>query len=89
MRRFSTRVCALAILVFLIVAQVHAWVEAGPARNAGHACQFCVSGAWAIVSATPALALNLLSLRLQAEPPHARAKNQQAEASAPRAPPLT
>src|SRR2546427_805050 len=78
----------LAILVFLIAAQVHVWVEAVPARNAGHFCGVCAFGAWAIFSAAPGLTVTLLTLRLVAEPERASAQNRRSEASAPRAPPL-
>lgn len=88
MRRPSTRLCALAILVFLVAAQVHVWVEAVPARNAGHFCEFCAFGAWAILSAGPGLTVTLLTLRLVAEPAQASAQSRRSEASAPRAPPL-
>ncbi len=89
MLRLSTRVLAVAILVFLIAAQVHVWVEGGNLRACGHVCQVCVSGGWAIVSATPGLEVALRALRLEAEPPRAIAKYHRTEASAPRAPPLT
>src|SRR2546422_6131591 len=67
MRQPSTRLLALAILVFLIAAQVHVWVEAVPARNAGHFCGVCAFGAWAIFSAAPGLTVTLLTLRLRSE----------------------
>jgi hypothetical protein len=89
MLRLPTRVLAVAILVFLIAAQVHVWVEGGAARPSGHVCQVCVSGSWAVVCATPDLEVALRALRLEAEPPHAIAKHHRTEASAPRAPPLT
>ena len=89
MRQPSTRLLALAILVFLIAAQVHVWVEAVPARNAGHFCGVCAFGAWAILSADPGPTVTLLTLRLVAEPDRASAQNRRSEASAPRAPPLT
>ncbi|MFY9583361.1 MAG: hypothetical protein WAR21_02580 [Candidatus Acidiferrales bacterium] len=89
MLRLPTRVLAVVILVFLIAAQVHVWVEGGAARPSGHVCQVCVSGSWAVVSATPGLEVALRALRLEAEPLRAIAKYHRTEASAPRAPPLT
>ncbi len=89
MRQASTRLCALAILVFLIAAQVHVWVEPVPARNAGHFCGVCAFGAWAILSANPDLTVTLLTLRLVAERGQTSSQNRRSEASAPRAPPLT
>ena len=89
MLRLPTRVLAVAILVFLIAAQVHVWVEGSAARPSGHVCQVCVSGSWAVVSATPGLDVALGALRLEAEPPRTIAKYHRTEASAPRAPPLT
>lgn len=88
MLRLSTRVLAVVILVLLIAAQVHVWVEGSSLRACGHICQVCVSGGWAIVSATPGLEVALRALRLEAEPPQAVAKHNRTEASAPRAPPL-
>ncbi len=89
MLRLSTRVLAVAILVFLIAAQVHVWVEGSNLRACGHVCQVCVSGSWAVVSAAPNLEVALRALRLEAEPPRTIAKYHRTEASAPRAPPLT
>ena len=82
-----TRLWALAIIVFLIAAQVHVWTESSPARVSSHACQVCVSGGWAIVSGGLGLEVNLRVLRLEAAPPQALAKHHRSEASAPRAPP--
>ena len=88
MLRLPTRVLAVAILVFLIAAQVHVWVEGGAARASGHVCQVCISGGWAVVSSNPGLEVTLRALPLESEPPQAIAKHQRAEASGPRAPPL-
>ena len=87
MPRFPTRFWALAILVALLAAQVHVWVESSPAHAPGHYCQYCVSGAWAIVSATPGLEVALRTLRLEFPPLQPLAKCHRTEASAPRAPP--
>ncbi len=88
MLRLPTRVLAVAILVFLVVAQVHVWVEARPAGGSGHACQICVSGGVAVLATTPGLDVAPAALRLEAEPPPAHTNTQRIEASAPRAPPL-
>ncbi len=88
MLRLPTRVLAVAILVFLVAAQVHVWVEGGNLRASGHVCQVCVSGGWAIVSASPGLDVALRALRLEAEPPQAISTYHRTEASAPRAPPV-
>ncbi len=88
MLRLATRLLALAILVFLIAAQVHVWTEAGTARAAGHVCQVCVSGGWAVISSNPGLEVSLQALRLKAEPPRLAEKHHRVETSAPRAPPL-
>ncbi len=82
-----TRFWALALAVFLLAAQVHVWVESGPGQTSGHVCQFCLSGAWAVVSINPGLELALLTLRLESQPSQPVAKCSQSEASAPRAPP--
>ncbi len=87
MGRLPSRFCALAIVLFLIAAHLHVWVEASPARAPGHACEVCISGGWAIVSARPGLEVTLRTLRLEAEPPQVMARSQRTEASAPRAPP--
>jgi len=87
MGRLPSRFCALAILLFLIAAHLHVWVEARPARACGHACEVCISGGWAIVSAGPGLGLTLRAFRFEAEPPQVMARSQRTEASAPRAPP--
>ena len=87
MMRVPSRFWALAIVVFLLVAQVHVCLEAGPGRSSGHACQICTSGGWAIVSARPGLEVTQWMLRLEVEPPLATAKTHWVEASAPRAPP--
>jgi len=82
-----TRFWALAIVVFLLAAQVHVWMEPAPARASGHICQLCIAGAWAIISAHPGLEVTLATRRLEGEPPQPAAKHCRAEASAPRAPP--
>ncbi len=79
----------LAILLILIAAQVHVCVEAGPLWASNHACQLCVSGVWAILSAHPSLSVTLVSLPLEVERPQSRAESLQIESSAPRAPPCT
>jgi hypothetical protein len=86
MLRSRSRFWALAVLFFLLAAQVHVWLEARPAR--GHACQVCTSGVWAIVSPRLGLEGTQCTLRLEVEPPQAIAKNYRTEASAPRAPPV-
>jgi len=86
MLRGPSRVWALALVFFLLAAQVHVWLEAKPAR--GHACQVCTSGVWAIVSSCPGLEGTQCTVRLEVAPPQAFAKNHRTEASAPRAPPL-
>lgn len=83
------RLRALAALVFLLLAQVHVWVDAGPAQAPGHLCQFCAAGAWAVVSANPGLEVAQHILRLETEPPQLVAKCFRAATSAPRAPPQT
>ncbi len=88
MGRAQTRFWALAILFILIAAQVHLWLEGGPAHSTAHACKVCISGAWAIVSQSHGMEVRLLTLRLEAEPAHPTAKTQRVEASSPRAPPL-
>ena len=88
MMRVPSRFWALALLVFLVVAQVHVWLEAGPGRTSGHACQVCTSGGWAIVSAHASLEVTQWTLRLEVEPRLATAKSFRVEASAPRAPPF-
>lgn len=88
MTRTRSRFWAVAIVVFLLFAQVHVWLEAGSARTSGHhACQVCTSGGWAIVSARPGVEVTQWTLRLEVEPPLATAKTRWTEASAPRAPP--
>lgn len=87
MLRSPSRFLALAILFFVVAAQMHVWVESGPVRASGHACQVCVSGGWAIISAGPNLDLSLRMFCLETERPQRSAKTQQTEASAPRAPP--
>ncbi len=87
MRRLPTRVLAVAALVFLIAAQVHVWVDAGPAHAPTHLCQFCATGAWAVVSANPGLDVAQRSLWRETEPPQLIAKCFRATTSAPRAPP--
>jgi ectoine hydroxylase-related dioxygenase (phytanoyl-CoA dioxygenase family) len=87
MPRPSIRFWALAVLVFFIAAQLHVWVEAGPAQASGHRCQVCISGAWAIVDARLGLVVALRTLRLEAGPTQFVAKSQRIKASAPRAPP--
>jgi len=88
MMRVPSRFWALALLVFLVVAQAHVWLEAGPGRTSGHACQVCASGGWAIVSAHAPLEATQWTLRLEVAPSLAAAKSFRVEASAPRAPPL-
>ncbi len=85
MLQAPNRFWALAVLLFLIAAQVHVWLEASPVS--GHACQVCTSGGWAIVSARPGLEGTQWTLRLEVESPQAIAKNYRTEASVPRAPP--
>ena len=87
MRRFPTCLAALALLLLLVAAQTHVWMESSPARTPGHICQACVLGTLAILSAAPALDVVLASLRLEAEPTRPLPSFQRAEASAPRAPP--
>lgn len=87
MRRLPIRVWALAVLVILMAAQLHVWVESGPGQASGHSCRVCISLGWAIVSARPGLEVSLWALRLQAEPQQVIAKHQLSKASAPRAPP--
>ena len=82
-----TRFGALVMLVFLLAALAHVWVESSPAQVSGHRCQFCLSGGWAVVSASPSLEVTLRILRLEVPPPQLVAKHDQTEASAPRAPP--
>jgi hypothetical protein len=88
MLRIPTRLWALAVLVVLLAAQVHVWVEASPAQASGHTCQVCIAGVWAVVSPSPGLAMSVRAMPLDADPPQASEKNQRTEASAPRAPPL-
>jgi hypothetical protein len=88
MRRPKTRFWALAILLTLIAAQVHVWVEASPAQVSGHTCQVCVAGVWAVVSPGLGLTVTLGTTLLEAVSPQASEKNQRTEASTPRAPPL-
>jgi len=88
MRRPPMRFWALAILLILIAAQVHVWMEGGPVQSSGHACKVCISGAWAILSQDTGMDVKLLALRLEAEPARAFAKSQRVESSSPRAPPL-
>ena len=88
MLRIPTRLWALAVLVVLLAAQVHVWVEARPAQATGHTCQICVAGVWAIVSPSPGLTVTLGTTLLETVPPQAHEKNQRTETSAPRAPPL-
>ena len=78
---------ALAILVFVFAAQLHVWVESSPAQTAGHLCQFCVAGVWAIVSVAPGLEVALRALPLGSQPPQMAAKYYRTDRSAPRAPP--
>ncbi len=87
MTRARSRFWAVAIVGFLLFAQVHVWLEAGPEQSSGHACQVCTSGGWAIVSARPGLEVTQWTLRLEVEPPLTTAKTHWTEASAPRAPP--
>jgi hypothetical protein len=82
-----TRFWALALAVFLLGAQVHVWVESAPGQTSGHVCQFCLSGAWAVVSVHPGLELALRTLRLESQPSQPVAKSFRSGASAPRAPP--
>ena len=82
-----TRFGALVILVFLLAALAHVWVESSPAQVSGHRCQFCLSGGWAIVSSGAGLDMTLRILRLEVQPPQLVAKHDRTEASAPRAPP--
>lgn len=88
MPRIPRRFWALAVLVVLLAAQVHVWVEASPARAPRHTCQVCVAGVWAEVSPGPGLAVTQCTTPLEAAPPQASEKIQPPEASAPRAPPL-
>ncbi len=88
MPRIPTRFWVWAILFVLLAAQAHVWVEPGPPNTSGHSCQVCVAGVWAIVSPSPGFLVTLRAMRLEAEQPQACEKNQQTEASAPRAPPL-
>lgn len=78
---------ALAILVFVIAAQLHVWVESSPAQTSKHLCQFCVAGAWAIVSVTPGLEVAFRALPLGSQPSERAATYYRTDASAPRAPP--
>jgi hypothetical protein len=87
MWRPPTRFWALAILVFLIAAQFHVWVENGAAPARGHSCRACISLGWAIVSAPPGLDVVLWALRMEAESPGTIARHQRSETSVPRAPP--
>ena len=82
-----TRFGALAMLVFLLAALAHVWVESSPAQLSGHFCPFCLSAGWAIVSSGAGLDVTLRVLRLEVQPPQLVAKHDQTEASAPRAPP--
>ncbi len=88
MRRWTQRVCALAVLFLLIAAQVHVILELGPAQGPRHACEFCVSGAWAIVSVSPALEVALQELRRLSEPAAKRVPVRSADTAAARAPPF-
>lgn len=83
----QSRFWALAVVLFLVAAQVHVCLEAGPARTPGHACQVCTSGGWAIISTHPAVEVAQWTLRLEVERSQAVAKSHRVEASAPRAPP--
>lgn len=82
-----TRFWALATVAFLLAAQVHVWVESGPAQASGHSCQLCMAGVWAIISAHAGLEVTLATLRLEPLEPRVPAKHSRTEASAPRAPP--
>ena len=82
-----TGLWALAILVFVFAAQVHVWVDSGPAQTSGHLCQFCVAGAWAIVAVTPGLEVAMRALPLESQPSQMTAKYDRTDRSAPRAPP--
>ncbi len=87
MLQAPNRFWALAVLLFLIAAQVHVCLDAGSAQISGHFCQICTSGGWAIASAGPVLEVTQWTSRLDGEPPQAIARNLRTEASAPRAPP--
>ena len=82
-----TRFGALVMLVFLLAALAHVWVESSPAQVSGHRCQFCLSAGWAVVSSGAGLDVTLRILRLEVQPPELVAKHCRIEASAPRAPP--
>lgn len=88
MQRLPIRLFALALLVLVVVAQAHVWLESSPARTPGHSCQVCVTGAVAILSVAPELSIALAALRLETEAPRATPGRLETEASAPRAPPL-
>ncbi len=88
MFRNSLRLWAVAILLVLVAAQAHAWVEVhAPGTPDHHACQLCVTGGVAIVSASASLELALRAFPLEVKLAQPRSKNRQTEATAPRAPP--
>lgn len=53
------RFLALAILVVFLAAQFHVCMDAARLSGAVHACQICVSGAWAIVPVHAGLSVAL------------------------------
>jgi hypothetical protein len=87
MRLNRIRFWALAILVVLLAAQFHVCVDAAGLKGAAHACQICVSGAWADVPVQTGLSIPLAVQRLENSSRTQTPKLARTESRTPRAPP--
>jgi hypothetical protein len=77
----------LLAVIILLAAQGHICLDATQGKTAGHACLLCHYGAWAIVSAVPAIELSFQVEGLKADSARLSAKDARATTSSPRAPP--
>jgi hypothetical protein len=83
----TTRIGVILILVVLLAAQGHICLDATQGKTAGHVCLLCHYGAWAIISAVPAIEFSFHIVGLNADSARLSAKDARATASSPRAPP--
>lgn len=87
MRLNRVRFWALAILVVFLAAQFHVCIDAAGLKGAAHACQICVSGAWAVVPVQAGLSVPLAVQRLENSPGAQTPELARTESRTPRAPP--
>lgn len=85
-----------AILLFVVVAQMHVWADLDPCLwkpntthrgTEHHSCQGCAAAAYATLSSAPGVDFTMLAARLEIQAPLTLQQNHRFEISSPRAPP--